>query len=313
MNVNETENKGKFIKPCPGTPRYICCGYKIIDFARGCSLGCSYCILNHYSSSRSLTIYKNTDKLLFEVEQFLKDRSGITRFGTGEFTDSLLSERAVGLYNELIPMFSRSRNAVLELKTKTANINGILKIKEKDKTIVSWSLNSRYIAGRHEKRAPGVEERIDAASRAQEAGFKLAFHFDPIIIHDSWEEAYKRSIEQLFKKILPGNVIYISMGTLRILPEMKDIFYKISRGLKEWEFIKGGDNKIRYFRPLRTSVYRQIKSFLQQYVSEDTLYMCMENSTVWEDVFNIKNMTSEKLKERLDKACLDKFDLTPQY
>jgi spore photoproduct lyase len=313
MYIKETENKGKFLKPCPGTPRYICCGYKIIDFAHGCTLGCSYCILNHYFKNEPITIYKNTDKLFYELELFLKNHKGITRFGTGEFTDSLLFDQAISLYNELIPIFSRGRNAVLELKTKTSNINKILKIREKDNTIVAWSLNSRYIAGRDEKKAPGIEERINAAIKVQESGFKLAFHFDPIIIHESWEEGYRRTIDSIFKKIRPENVVYISMGTLRFLPEMKDTFYKINRGLKEWEFIKAGDSKIRYFRPLRTFVYRQVKSFLLEYVDEGILYLCMENPTVWEDVFNIKNMTSKKLTGRLDKACFDKFDLKREF
>ncbi len=309
MYVREAENKGKFIKPCPGTPRYLCCGYKIIDFAHGCNLGCSYCILSSYLGNEPPTIYKNTDKLFSELGPYLGKQRGINRFGTGEFTDSLLSEQALGFYNALIPMFSRSKNAVLELKTKTANINGLIKIRDHDNTIVSWSLNSHYTARRDEKKAPGIEDRIKAAYRAQEAGFKLAFHFDPIIIHESWEDGYRRTIDLIFEKIHTENVVYISMGTLRFLPKMKNVMRKISKGNNEWEFIKGLDNKIRYFRPIRTVVYQRIKSYLQCFVEEDILYMCMENPTVWEDVFKIRHMTTKKLTDRLDKACFDKFDL----
>ena len=313
MDIIWAENKGKFIKPCPGTPRYLCCGYKIIDFAHGCNLGCSYCILNFYFGNKPPAIYNNTDKLLFELEEFLKTRKGISRLGTGEFTDSLLTEQAIGLYNEIIPMFSRGRNAVIELKTKTTNIAGLLKIKERDNTIISWSLNSHYIASKHEKKAPRLEKRISAAYRVQEAGFKLAFHFDPIVTHEYWEDGYRRTVDLMFEKIRPENVVYISMGTLRFLPEMKHTLYKVIRGSNEWEFIKGLDGKLRYFRPLRTFAYKKIKSYLKNYVSEGILYMCMENSTVWEDVFGIKNMTSKKLADRLDKACLDKFDLQTQF
>jgi len=309
MYIRETENKGRFIKPCPGTPRYVCCGYKIIDFAHGCNLGCSYCILSNYFGNEPPTIYKNTDKLFSELESYLDKNTGITRFGTGEFTDSLLSYQAQPLYDVLVPMFSRNKNAVLELKTKTTNINGLIKIKDHDNTIVSWSLNSRYTARRDEKKAPCIEDRINAAYRAQEAGFKLAFHFDPIIIHEFWEEGYKKTIDLIFKKIHSENIVYISMGALRFLPEMRNVMREINMGNNEWEFIKGLDNKIRYFRPIRTDVYKRIKSHLNNFVEEDILYMCMENPTVWEDVFKIRQMTTEKLIDRLDKACFNKFDL----
>ncbi|MBW2342645.1 MAG: radical SAM protein, partial [Deltaproteobacteria bacterium] len=36
--------KGEFLKPCPGTREYICCGYQILNVATNCPLDCSYCI-----------------------------------------------------------------------------------------------------------------------------------------------------------------------------------------------------------------------------------------------------------------------------
>ena len=118
-----------------------------------------------------------------------------------------------------------------------------------------------------------------------------------------------KTIDLIFKKINAENIVYISMGTLRFIPEMKNVMREISMGNNEWEFIKGLDNKIRYFRPIRTDVYRKIKSYLQSFVEADIIYMCMENPTVWEDVFKIRQMTTDKLIDRLDKACFNKFDL----
>ncbi len=309
VNIKKLNNKGRFIKPCPGTPNYVCCGYQIIDFAHGCSLGCTYCILNYYFKNEPVTIFKNRKKLFDELEEFLEKREGITRFGTGEFTDSLLLEQALPLYNELIPYISNNNKAVLELKTKTANIEGILKIKEHRNTILSWSVNSIYVAQKEERYAPGIDTRIDAAFRVQESGYKLAFHFDPIIIHENWEAEYRKTIDLIFKKVHPENIVYISMGTLRFIPEMKHLMEKMDTGYRGGELIKGSDNKMRYFRPLRTLVYQKIKTYLKNYVDENVIYMCMENPTVWEDIFNISHMTSKKLITRLDNACLNKFDI----
>ena len=39
--------KGDFLKPCPGTREYICCGYQILNLAANCPLDCSYLSLIH--------------------------------------------------------------------------------------------------------------------------------------------------------------------------------------------------------------------------------------------------------------------------
>jgi len=307
QRIRYIENKGRYIKPCPGTPRHVCCGYQIIDFAHGCTLGCTYCALNVYSYSGTLTVFNNREKLFSELDRFLKETKGIVRFGTGEFTDSLLFEEEYPLYPDLIPRISGTTNAVLEIKTKTVCIQPLMCIQERDNIIVSWSLNSEYIAENEERYAPGIEERIDAAARVQDAGYKLAFHFDPIIPHHNWESEYRRSVDLLFKKIHPENVVYMSLGTLRFSPAMAGFLDHTSEEVRRGEFISGADKKMRYFRPIRTNVYRVLKDAIEKYMDEKHLYLCMESPTVWEDVFGIKHMTLHRLKKRLDDACIQKF------
>jgi hypothetical protein len=46
---------------------------------------------------------------------------------------------------------------------------------------------------------------------------------------------------------------------------------------------------------------------LEKHVGRDTLYLCMESPTVWEDVFRIRGMNTKKLSARLDEACKNVF------
>jgi spore photoproduct lyase len=301
--VRLEDRKGRFIRPCPGTPRHVCCGYRIIDIAHGCHLGCSYCVLSHYFKGGETVIFRNWRKLFGELERFLERRKGLHRFGTGEFTDSLLFEEFRLLYRELIPFFSRSDGAVLELKTKTANVGPLLEIGDHANVIAAWSLNSERVSLREEGRAPRMAQRLEAARRVQEEGYALAFHFDPIVLHEGWREGYERTVDALFREIHPRSVAYISLGALRFPHGMGET---AMRGVADYlagEFVKGNDNKMRYFRPLRVAAYRFLVSLLEKHVGRDILYLCMESPTVWEDVFRIRGMTTQRLSARLDDAC----------
>jgi len=304
----ETDYQGEFIKPCPGTPLHVCCGYEIINFARGCTLGCNYCILDCYFGQERPTVFSNRGDLYHEVESALRESDRFIRYGTGEFTDSLLFEKDYPIYDRLIPLFANQDRAVLEIKTKTVNVQPLLEMKERENIIVSWSLNSDYIARKDEARAPSVGSRIEAARKVQERGFKLGFHFDPIIHHSGWKDGYGETIALLFSSIDPEKVVYISMGTLRFMPSMADHLKRAGTGLELGEFVRGIDGKSRYFRPLRTRIYREVLSRLEEHVDRSRVYLCMESPEVWKDVFGIDNMDSQKLKERLDEACYSRFD-----
>ena len=39
------KHMGAFVKACPGTPEYICCGLEILHIGQGCPMDCRYCAL----------------------------------------------------------------------------------------------------------------------------------------------------------------------------------------------------------------------------------------------------------------------------
>jgi spore photoproduct lyase len=119
-----TRNKGGFLKPCPGTREYTCCDYQILHVASFCTMDCSYCILQSYFHPPLLQFFVNREDLDRELTDFF-NKHIISRVGTGEFTDSLIWERWTDLTGYLVSRFSAQDKAVLELKTKTVNIEGL--------------------------------------------------------------------------------------------------------------------------------------------------------------------------------------------
>jgi len=170
---------------------------------------------------------------------------------------------------------------------------------------VAWSLNSPMIMAREEIRTATLEERLQAAVRCAGWGYKLAFHFDPIILHKGWQEGYRHTIRQLFAMVPAEAIVWISLGALRFLPSLKQIAaerFPASRFFYQ-EFIEGLDGKRRYFRTERVAMYRCLVDELRQHADPRTcIYFCMENDTIWEQVFGFAPAEKGGLPIMLDRA-----------
>jgi hypothetical protein len=101
------------------------------------------------------------------------------RIGTGELADSLALDPLTGLSRHLVPFFAARANATLELKTKTDNVGELLDLDPRGRVVVSWSVNAPAIVAAEEHGTASLAERLSAARRVQEAGYRLGFHFDP--------------------------------------------------------------------------------------------------------------------------------------
>jgi spore photoproduct lyase len=283
-----TRKKGGFVKPCPCTPMYIGCNYFIINSVLNCPLDCSYCILQIYLGPSPVTVFVNLEDMRKEWAGFIRRRPGrFLRIGTGELADSLALDPLTRTAGGFIAYFKTKSRAFFELKTKTVNIQGVLKAEPAENIVVSWSLNAVEIARREERGAPSVSERIEAAREVVGRGFFVGFHFDPLVIHPGWEEAYGRVIERLLRTIPPKRIRWISLGCLRFSPALKGVIedrFPRSRVVLG-EMIPGRDGKLRYFKPLRLELYRRIVGLIRENGGERIpLYFCMEDGEVWKKV-----------------------------
>jgi len=302
--------KGEFLKPCPGTKEYICCGYQILNTGTNCPMDCSYCILQAYFNKPSLRVFANLEKELDIIGSMIDAHPGkIFRIGTGEFTDSLALDKVTGWSGLLTEFFTNRKNTVLELKTKTDNIDGLLSSPYRDRIIVSWSLNSAVISAGEEHGAASIKKRLEAAKRCQEEGYVLSFHFDPLIYYEGWEKDYLTTVEQLDKYIDPQKVIWISMGCFRYIPVLKSIIRRRHRNshILDGEFIIGLDGKMRYFKPIRIKMYSLMKDYLETWYNDLGLYLCMESSEIWMNSMGWCPENSEGLSDYLDKRVLKIF------
>jgi spore photoproduct lyase len=299
-----TRNRGAFIKSCPGTRDYVCCGYQILHIGAYCTMDCSYCILQSYFHPPLLHYFVNHEDLFPELDQALK-KQHVQRFGTGEFTDSLIWESWSDLSSRLIERFGRQNRSILELKTKTTAISHFKDLPSNRKIILSWSLNTPQVISSQERGTATLEARLHAAAKAQAWGYPLAFHFDPMVIYPGCEEHYRKVLDLLMESVSPENIVWISMGTFRFMPDLKAVIEKRfpQSNIIYGEFVSGLDGKMRYFKPLRIRLYSLMVEWLRKIAPQVTSYLCMEDEQVWELVYGYSPQSKGGLAHILDEAA----------
>jgi spore photoproduct lyase len=303
---------GQLLKPCPGTREYLCCGYQILNIGTNCPLDCSYCILQAYFNQPCLRVFVNVEQQLEAIGETLQTSGRkMFRIGTGEFTDSLALDPIVKWTRVLPPFVAKHENTVLEFKTKTVSIEGLLSSTYRDRIVVSWSLNSPTIASSEEHGAPSIKRRLQAARACQREGYVLGFHFDPLIEHPFWKEEYSRTFDLLDHLIDPAKIIWVSLGCLRYMPLLKQVIRRRFPGthILDGEFVPGLDGKMRYIKALRTEMYAFMREKLSQWGIGSGVYLCMESSDVWQKGLGWSPDSSEGLSEYLDRRAMKIFGL----
>jgi len=263
-----------------------------------CIYDCSYCILQDFLwNNPLLKAFVNIEDVLTELGAvFDRYPKNIYRVGTGEIADSLALENILPYTDYLIPFFNLRENAVLELKTKSACVDNLLQHDPKN-VIVSWSINPRKIVDAEEKFASSLKDRLDAARRCREKGFRIGIHFDPVILFQGWEEAYQETVNLLFDTLGDEPLEVISLGGFRYRSLLKRVASERHPDslLFHGEYVKGEDGKYRYLRTLRNNAFKTLRGFIRERSPGSGVYLCMEPKEIWKDVTGALPRADEKL------------------
>lgn len=282
-------HRGTFLHACPaGTTGLVCCNYLVVNLGSNCPLDCTYCFLQQYvRNNPALKLFTNVEDALDEVARVLDAHPQRSfRIGTGELMDSLALDPATGLSRRLVPFFAGRSNAVLELKTKTDCVGELLGLDPRGRVVVSWSVNTPAVIASEERGTASLEARLEAARRVIAAGYRVGFHFDPLIEHPGWEAGYAGVVERIFAAVDPGSVAWVSLGSLRMTPQLETEVRR--RGLARLalggEMVPCADGKKRVWRGLRLRMYRHLREVIESAAPAVPIYLCMEQPSAWRQV-----------------------------
>jgi spore photoproduct lyase len=267
-------------------PSVRCCPYyKLVPVSNGCPYLCTYCYLafvyRNYAPFIKINI--NYDTMFKQIRKALASAGGKVSFNMGEMLDSLALDHITNLTTMLVPFFAGLSHGFLMLLTKSSNINNLIAVDPNDKTVISWSLNSRRMIEQHEPGTASLSERIEAARRCQRHGYRIRFRIDPGILHPDWQADYADLIEKTLTIVKPEN---ITLGMLRLLPGHFHLaigaYGNRARKLLDHNFVRGAsDYKLRYPPKQRTEFYDHLIDVIRSFDKDVSTSLCRETPEIW--------------------------------
>ena len=272
--------KYDFLKPCPCSAGNAGCGYNLINLGFGCRFECEYCFLQQYQNLHAILLPANVQDFLDKIDgaHFTKGLFDRPRIGSGEFTDSLVFDDLTQYSTQLVPFFRARPHLQFEFKTKSTCIDGLLAQQGAENVVVGWSVNAEQFIDRVEHFTPSLSQRLEAAARVAGAGYRLGFHFDPVVPFAGWKKAYVCAAEQIAASVPVDKVAWISVGLLRFSRELKKAVENRfpENTILDGEFLLEFDGKMRYPEELRKEVYGYLVPRLQTLFPKTVVYVCME-------------------------------------
>ncbi len=299
--------RAPFLMACPaGSAQFACCGYLVLTLASNCPMDCSYCFLQEYvADNPGFQIYANYADALDEIDALIRKAPGRHfRVGTGELADSLAFDRLTGLSLDLVDYFSRQRNAVLELKTKTDEIDNLLTADPKGQVLVSWTLSPPAVFASSEHRSAPPAARMEAARRLADAGYGVAFHLDPMIAYPEAERDYAELLDRLFATVNASKIRFISVGGLRMTPGLRRAARRRfpADPMLTGEEVLSPDGRYRTFTALRGRLFDSVSKRIRSQAPGVAVYLCMESAAMSERIFGTRPPDPAKMGEILARG-----------
>ena len=276
--------KYDFLKPCPCSCGSAGCGYNLVNLGFGCRFECEYCFLQQYQNLHAVLLPANIDEFLGKIDEtsFRTGPFDRPRIGSGEFTDSLVFDDITQYSAQLVPFFRARPHLQFEFKTKSVNIGGLLAAGGSENIVAAWSVNAAPITNNAEHFTPGLTARLQAACEAARAGYRLGFHFDPVVIYEGYQQDYARTVAEMADTLPHDKIAWISVGTLRFSRELKKAIETrfVQNTILDGEFLLDFDGKMRYAATQRIEAYQFLVPLLRRTFPKAHVYLCMEDPQI---------------------------------
>ena len=233
--------------------------------------------------------HKQTAKLKRTIPDYYEKNAGNQlKINISEYSDVLGLDHITHHMDELMQLVHNDRHFHIKFRTKTANIQNLLKYDGKNQLKVTFGINTDHVIKNYEKGTASLTERIAAINAlGQRGGYEIDLAIEPIIKYKGYESDYRALIKRIITDINLSDVANIKVGTVRYKTRLKNYIKSthpnsglITRNQKLVAPQKG-DKRWRYSKDERIKIYSLIRDELKN-VPSVKLGLGSENPELWD-------------------------------
>ena len=309
VNFSDKPVESPILGRCPvASEKTRCCNLQTLDAVMGCGFDCSYCSIRTFYHTDDILFHKDLEKKLDIISKSL-DPEKKYHIGTGQSSDSLMWGNRDGMLDRLFDFAENNPNVILELKSKSANIGGLINRRIPANVLTSWSLNTDVIIENEEHLTANLEQRLEAAEKIAGKGALIGFHFHPMVVYDGWREDYGDVFEKLKKRFSSDIISHISFGTLTfikpVIKELQKKEFKSKILQMPMEEIAG---KLSYPVETKLELFKFAYDSLSSWHGELYFYLCMEDIRLWKPVFGYEYASNEEFEKAMINSYFKKVE-----
>jgi len=174
-----------------------------------CIYDCKYCYLKWAFKNDIPIIFVNYDDIKKQVKEVIKnvkykmqsqEKQNIW-FYSSDYSDNLAIDNFTKFTYEFIPFFDSLENVKMEIRTKSANIWNLLRLKPSKNVEIAFSLNPQEIINKYELKTTSLDMRINSINKLIDAGWQVWVRFLPLLEIENYKEIYKEFLEYVISRI----------------------------------------------------------------------------------------------------------------
>ncbi len=252
-----------------------------------CPYDCKYCYLAGTPGVRfspTVKIFLNLDEILVQIDKVAHQLTEPTVFYLGKLQDGLALDPLTGYSRQLVAFFANHPIARQVVLTKSGDVENLLGLNHRGRTILSWSLNPPEVTQQFEVNTPSPHKRLAAMRKCAAAGYPIRAVVMPIIPIAGWRQAYATFLNEL---LLSVQLERITLGGICSYPGAKSLMeakmgrdQAISTSLCSSR--AGSDGRARYSFEQRVEIYRHLIDIIRNHQPTLHIALCLEEHSMFD-------------------------------
>lgn len=190
--------------------RNICQAAWEVHSVFGCLHACDYCHVEDF-----INIMLNIEELIEKMRILIEENPRQQLYKYDNLSDIPVFEPEYDACRLMVNFFSRQIDKYLLLYTKSDNVDYLLDLDHKRRTIINWSISPDEQTRLIEKKTPPLSNRIEAMRQCQESGYTVRARFSPLIPLANWQDKTADMITQVFKNVQPDVITLDIIGFMK--------------------------------------------------------------------------------------------------